>query len=102
MKTNSGKYIAVILSSLFVLGCSSIRARTDTAAADWMIYPGVQKDVKEMGEILRSQRKEPLWVKGLATTILIADLPLTVVFDTLALPYDWYRISTPQAQAEAR
>jgi uncharacterized protein YceK len=102
MKTNSGKYIAVVLSSLFVLGCSSIRARTDTAAADWTIYPGVQKDVKEIGEILSSQRKEPLWVKGLVTTILIADLPFTVVFDTLASPYDLYRLYTPQAQAEAR
>lgn len=98
MKT---KRYAIVFVSIFIFGCSSIRARNDTAAEDWTVYPGVQQDVKEMGEILSSQRKEPVWVKGLVTTILIADLPFSAVFDTLAAPYDLYRIYTPETQAEA-
>ncbi len=101
MKTNK-RYTAVVLLSIFILGCSSIRARTDTPAADWTVYPGVQQDAREIGEILGSQREEPVWIKGLVTAILIVDLPFSAVFDTLAAPYDLYRLSTPEAQAEAR
>ncbi len=98
MKLNLGKFFAIGLVS-FVLGCSSIRARNATSPAEWPVYPGVQQDVKDMSELLR--RKEPFWVKGLATGILLADLPCSAVFDTLAAPYDLYRLYASKTQAEA-
>ncbi len=101
MQTNK-KYLAMVLLSIFILGCSSIRARTAMPAADWTVYPGVQQDVREISEILGSRREEPVWIKGLVTAILIVDLPFSAVFDTFAAPYDLYRISTPQAQPEVR
>lgn len=100
MKTK--RYIAVVLLGIFISACSSIRARTATPSADWTVYPGVQQDVREMGEILSSQRDEPVWIKGLVTAILMVDLPFSAVFDTFATPYDLYRIYTPEVQAEAR
>lgn len=97
MKTNQYISIVIVLSSLFLLGCSSIRARDATPASEWTVYPGVQQDIKEMGEIVTGQREEPLWIQALVTTILIADLPVSTVFDTLVVPYDLYRIFTPEA-----
>jgi uncharacterized protein YceK len=102
MKTNIEKCIAVVLLSLFTVGCSSIRARTDIPNAHWTVYPGVRQDVKELGEIFSSQRRGSVWIKGLVTTILVVDLPFSAVFDTLAIPYDLYHMETPEARAEVR
>ncbi|MCX8049167.1 MAG: YceK/YidQ family lipoprotein [Methylohalobius sp.] len=93
---NNEKHLAVVLLSLFILGCSSIRARTDTPPTDWTVYPGVRKDLKEMGEMISGQREEPIWVKSLVTAILIVDLPASAVLDTLATPYDLYRLYAPE------
>ncbi|GAB6067336.1 hypothetical protein JCM13664_06540 [Methylothermus subterraneus] len=99
MKTTLGE-CAVVLLSILLFGCSSIRARTDTSLTDWTVYPGVRQDVKDMAQILGGRRPEPFWVKGLATGILIVDLPASAVFDTLAMPYDLYQIYLPKAQAD--
>jgi uncharacterized protein YceK len=98
MKLNLGNFLAIGLVS-FLLGCSSIRARHTTSPAEWTVYPGVRRDVQDMAELLR--RQEPLWVKGLATGILLVDLPCSAVFDTLVAPYDWYRLYAAKKQAEA-
>ena len=79
-----------------MIGCSSIRARTETPDKEWTVYPGIQLDVNETGELFSGKRSEPDWVKGLIAVILIADLPFSTVFDTVAVPYDLYRIYTPK------
>jgi len=92
MKASHGTRIGVILLSLLITGCSSIRARDATPAAQWKVYPGVRQDVKELKEIVMGQREDPLWVEALVATMLLADLPVSTVFDTLVSPYDLYRI----------
>ncbi len=85
------KVFFVLLLTLMTGGCSSIRARDITPATQWKVYPGVRQDVKELKEIVMGQREDPLWVETLVATMLLADLPVSTVFDTLVSPYDLYR-----------
>jgi len=102
VKTTTGTLIVVILLSTCIPGCSSIRARNGSSAQQWNVYPGTRQDVQEIGEIVSGQRKDPLWVQAIVTTILLVDLPVSSLFDTLAAPYDLYRNHRPgQASAEA-
>jgi uncharacterized protein YceK len=106
MKLNIGRRAAVILLSMLILGCSSIRTRYDIIEEDnaWKMYPGVRQDVKEMGRIVRGRSlkngdeksAEPGWIKGVIAFILVFDLPFSTVFDTVVAPYDLYRIYNPQ------
>lgn len=96
MKSDIGRWAVVILISILMFGCSSIRARTETSDKEWKVYPGLQQDIKETRELFSGERLEPDWVKGLIATMLIADLPFSAVFDTLVAPYDLYRIYTPK------
>ncbi len=100
MKANVFKCSVVVLLGILASGCSSIRARTEILDKGWMAYPGVQQDAKEMGEIFSGERPEPGWINALVASILIVDLPFSVVFDTIAAPYDLYRIYTPSASGE--
>ncbi len=103
MKNNIGKWGIIVLASALSAGCSSIRARTDVLDhKEWTVYPGVQQDVKELGEIFRGERQKPGWVNGEVATILILDLPFSAVFDTAATPYDLYRIYDPKDSGKAR
>lgn len=102
MKSDAGRWAVVVLLSTAMCGCSSIRARNEIPNKEWTVYPGSRKDVKEMGEIFKGERTEPGWVKGLITTILIVDLPISTVFDTVIAPYDVYRIYNPEDFEKAR
>jgi uncharacterized protein YceK len=102
MKSDAGRWAVVALLSAAMCGCSSIRARNEIPNEEWTVYPGSRKDVKEMGEIFKGERTEPGWVKGLITTILIVDLPISTVFDTVIAPYDVYRIYNPEDFEKAR
>ena len=100
MKSDIGIWAVIVLTSFLMFGCSSIRARTDTHDKEWTVYPGIQLDVNETGELFSGKRSEPDWVKGLIATILIVDLPFSTVFDTLVAPYDLYRIYIPKYLGE--
>lgn len=102
MKANTGRRVVVVLLSIIMFGCSSIRARDEITNEEWTVYPGPQKSIKEMGEIFSGERPEPRWIKGLITTILIFDLPISTVFDTVVIPYDVYRIYNPEAFKKSR
>jgi uncharacterized protein YceK len=95
MKSYVGRWAVVVLMSFLLFGCSSIRARTETPSQEWTVYPGIQQDVKETDELFSGKRSEPDWIKGVIASILIVDLPFSAVFDTLVMPYDLYRIYTP-------
>ncbi|HYE34050.1 YceK/YidQ family lipoprotein [Methylocaldum sp.] len=101
MKADVGKWAVIVLLSVLATGCSSIRARTETPATEWKIYPGVRQDVKEMGEIFSGERPQPGWLNGLVASILIFDLPFSSVFDTFVLPYDLNRVRNPEASQVA-
>lgn len=96
MKSNVGRWAVVVLLSIDLFGCTSIRARNETPNQEWKVYPGPRKAVNEMGDIFSSRRSEPDWIKGVITAILVVDLPITTVFDTVAVPYDVYRIYNPE------
>ena len=102
MKLVIGKWAMIFLMSFLMAGCSSIRARTETPDKEWTVYPGIQQDVKETGELFSGKHSEPDWVKGLIVTILIFDLPFSAVFDTVVSPYDLYRIYAPKQSGETR
>ena len=56
MKSNVGRWALVVFLTIFTMGCSSIRARTDLRRDnEWTIYPGVREDVKEMGRLVRGE-----------------------------------------------
>jgi len=96
MKSGIGIWAVIVFMSFLMSGCSSIRARTGIPAQEWTVYPGIQQDLKETAEIFSGKRPEPDWVKGLIAAILFADLPFSVVFDTVLVPYDLYQIYTPK------
>ena len=102
MKFGIGIWALVLFISILMFGCSSIRARTEASDKEWTVYPGVQQDIKETGELFSGERSEPDWEKGLIATILIFDLPFSAVFDTVVVPYDLYRIYTQKYLGEAR
>ncbi|MFZ2171356.1 MAG: YceK/YidQ family lipoprotein [Methylococcaceae bacterium] len=102
MKSDIKIWAVVVLTSFLIIGCSSIRARTETPDKEWTVYPGIQQDVKETGELFGGERSEPDWIKGVIAAILIADLPFSAVFDTFAAPYDLYKIYTPKKTANHR
>jgi len=102
MKSEIGRWAVVVFMSFLMSGCSSIRARTETPDNEWTVYPGIQQDVKETGELFSGESSESDWIKGLIATILIFDLPFSAVFDTVVVPYDLYRIYTQKYLGEAR
>jgi len=102
MKADVGKWTVIVLLSALAAGCSSIRARTEILDNEWAVYPGVRQDVREMDDIFSGKRPASGWLNGLVTSILIFDLPFSAVFDTFALPYDIYRVRTPQKFEAAR
>ncbi|MFA6051809.1 MAG: YceK/YidQ family lipoprotein [Methylobacter sp.] len=100
MKSDIGRWVVVVFMSFLILGCSSIRARTETSDKEWTVYPGIQQDVKDTSELFSDKSSTPGWIKGLMATILIADLPFSAVFDTVVVPYDLYRIYVPKYSGE--
>ena len=102
MKSDIGIWAVIVLTSFLMFGCSSIRARTETPDKEWTVYPGIQLDVKDTGELFNGKSSEPYWIKGVMTTIYIGDLPFSAVFDTFVMPYDLYRIYTPKHIGEAQ
>jgi uncharacterized protein YceK len=103
MKADVVKWVVIVLLSVLASGCSSIRARTGTLDnKEWTVYPGIRQDMKEMGDVFSGERPGRGWLNGLVASILVLDLPFSAVFDTMAVPYDLYRIYTPKASGEAR
>jgi uncharacterized protein YceK len=100
MKLAIGRWIIVVFISSFMLGCSSIRARTETPVKEWTVYPGIQQDIKDTAWVLSGKNPDPVWTKGMVTTLLILDLPFSAVFDTVVMPYDLYRIYVPKHSVE--
>jgi uncharacterized protein YceK len=98
MKYDIVRWAVVIFMSLLMFGCSSIRARTETPDKEWTVYPGIQLDVKDTGELFSGKSSEPYWIKGVMTTIYIVDLPFSTVFDTVVMPYDLYRMNIGEAR----
>ena len=64
MKNDIGRWALVVFMSFLMIGCSSIRARTETADKEWTVYPGIQLDVKDTGELFSGKNSEPYWIKG--------------------------------------
>ena len=102
MKNDIGRWALVVFMSFLMIGCSSIRARTEITDKEWTVYPGIQEDVKDTSELYSGKSSEPGWIKGVMTTIYIVDLPFSTVFDTVVMPYDLYRMHTPKHIGEAR
>jgi len=102
MKLDIGRWAVVVLMSFLMLGCSSIRARTESSDKEWTVYPGIRQDVKDTGELFSARSPDSDWIKGFKAFIFTIDLPFSAVFDTLVAPYDLYRIYNPKSSGEAR
>jgi uncharacterized protein YceK len=100
MMSAIGRWITVVFISFFMLGCSSIRARTETPDKEWTVYPGIQRDIKDTGGVFSGKNPDSVWAKGMVTTLLLLDLPFSAVFDTVVMPYDLYRIYAPKYSVE--
>lgn len=79
----------LILLAIALSGCSSIRSRSDMPPEKWTVFPGIQQDGSDMVGTLSGQ-VQPLWTSALVGPVLLADVPFSLVTDTLALPYDLY------------
>lgn len=101
MKLDIGRWAVVVLMSFLMLGCSSIRARTETPDKEWKVYPGIRQDVKDTGALFSAKSPDSDWIKGFKAFIFTIDLPFSAVFDTLVAPYDLYRIHNPKSSVEA-
>jgi len=102
MKLVIGKWAVAVLMGFLMLGCSSIRARTETSDKEWTVYPGIRQDVKDMGGLFSGKSSDPVWLKGVMATIYTVDLPFSAVFDTVVVPYDLYRMHSPKYSGQPR
>lgn len=97
MNTKPVIAVAFALSAMLTSGCASIRARTDVLPKQgWTVYPGAQQGAKDIGAGVNGKLPYPGWMHVLLVPAFVVDLPLGAVFDTLALPYDLYRINNPE------
>ena len=89
---------ALALLTLMHSGCTSIRARTEMPDNDWKVYPGMRRDVSDLDDAFTGKLKGQAWSPTMVVPILVADMPFSATLDTLALPYDIYRVTTLTAQ----
>jgi uncharacterized protein YceK len=81
--------VPLAIAALLAGGCGTI-ANLKTGKPDF--YGGVQKDVQFLG----TPRPQPagIGISNLGALVLLVDLPLSVVGDTLTMPlaiYEWHR-----------
>lgn len=100
MKDNIPRWIIVALSVTLASGCTSIRTRADLLRDDWQLYPGLRQGVADFGSALSGDLRKPAWLNGVLAPLLLADLPVSAALDTLALPYDIYRVCYPVVPAK--
>lgn len=97
MKTKRGLAVTLFLIATLAGGCASIRARTDVLPRKgWTVYPGAQQGVTDIDAAVNGKLPYPGWMQVLLFPAFVLDLPVGAVFDTLALPYDLYRINHPE------
>jgi uncharacterized protein YceK len=92
MTTYCFKPVAVALLVLMLAGCTSVRSRTDMAADDWKVYPGVRRDFSDLDDAFAGKLRGPDWTAAMVIPILLGDIPFSTLVDTAALPYDIYRV----------
>lgn len=80
MKTRCVWFVAAVLP--FLGGCGTLSNVTDQAPAV-RAYGGVQRD----WEVLKMAREDDTGIMWAFVPSLVVDLPLSVVGDTLTLPY---------------
>jgi uncharacterized protein YceK len=94
---NAKRGLALILIATLASGCASIRARTEVLPRKgWTVYPGARQGVKDIDAAIDGRLPYPRWMQVLLLPAFVADLPVGAAFDTLALPYDLYRIHHPE------
>lgn len=90
----------LVLTALLGAGCTSIRTRTELPATNWTLYPGIQRDAADLGDAFEGKLKGPAWTPVMVVPILVIDLPFSALLDTVALPYDIYRVEGRSATPE--
>ncbi|QJD28739.1 YceK/YidQ family lipoprotein [Methylococcus geothermalis] len=97
MNTKRRLAVALILIATLASGCASIRARTDVLPRKgWTVYPGARQGMTDIDAAVNGKLPYPGWMHVLLFPAFVLDLPVGAVFDTLALPYDLYRINHPE------
>jgi len=75
--------LPVISLAFLFTGCMAVWARSTYGAEDQVVYRGTAKSCQELSG------NAEVFVQGPFTwTLVLLDLPLTVVLDTVLLPFD--------------
>ena len=87
------KTIYLILIMTFLVGCSSLDHRIDGPRYVYnpTVYPGLQEDLAMIK--VSTQGPKDWWMQEiwpLALTVAVVDLPFSLGFDTICLPYDLF------------
>lgn len=93
----------ILLTTLFLSGCSSIITRSDNYD-EYYVYPGVRESVKELNHKCGAAGISAMGCIGnnIAKPFIIIDLPFSFVLDTVLLPVDGviYGVSSKEKAPE--
>ena len=92
------KYIIAAGSIVFLAGCGTIGARATTKNPP--PFAGLHADFENLGDVFTNKEEiRPVWMYWLGvpliSTIIIADIPVSTVFDLYCLPADLSRRDKP-------
>ncbi|MBP6343300.1 MAG: hypothetical protein KA403_05160 [Candidatus Omnitrophica bacterium] len=91
--------ITVVCSAVFLAGCGTIGARSTTRNPP--PFAGLNADFGTFGELLTNKEEiKPAWMywtmtMPLVSAIVLADIPVSFVFDLYCLPVDLKRHNQP-------
>ena len=93
--------IIVSGSIVFLTGCGTIGARATTKNPP--PFAGLHADFKTFGDVFTNKEEiKPVWVYGLGvpliSAIIVADIPVSTVFDLYCLPADLSRRDKPSEE----
>lgn len=109
-KMNTTKNILILMTvaclSLALSGCGTLYACVDSRSAGssqnhhFEVYPATKIDI---GAIKYWSHDDGVFAKKASiVTLLIIDLPISVITDTCLLPVDWYLISHKKEKTDSK
>ena len=86
------KIIIAILSALLLSGCATVAVRAYGEPSSYGVYPAVKGDILAVAMTHSSEASNvlPAWEKPLLDLLVLIDLPVSIVLDTILLPFDIY------------
>lgn len=91
MRAQHPVFITAVCSVVFLCGCGTIGARATTKNPP--PFAGLRADFETFGDVFTNKEEiKPVWVYWLGvpliSAIILADIPVSTVFDLYCLPWD--------------